>query len=129
MKQSFEELVVAIKKTLEKCPWAKEQTIEKHKEEILSEAEEIAEAIDKKDYENLKEELGDLFYDILFICAISEEKKLFTTKEVIDGVKDKLVRRKPWVFGNETVKSSEEAVKRWDEIKKKERFKNKELLQ
>ena len=121
MKQSFEELVDVVKKTLEKCPWAKEQTIEKHKDEILSEAKEIINAVDKKDYENLKEELGDLFYDILFICAIAEKEGLFTTKEVINGVKGKLIRRKPWVFGNETVKSSEEAVKRWNEIKKKEK--------
>ena len=62
--------------------------------------------------------------DLIFVCVIAEEKELFTIKDVVEGVNKKLIRRKPWVFGNETVKSKEESVKRWNEIKEEEKKRN-----
>ena len=122
MKNSFEALVEALRKSREKCPWANERKIKEHAHELVSEVNEVLVAIEKQDYKNLKEELGDLLMDLIFIGVIAEEKGLFTIKEMIDDVKQKLIRRKPWVFGNEKIKSKEEAVKRWNEVKEQEKY-------
>lgn len=121
MKGSFEELINVLKKSMEKDPWLKEQTIEKYKKEIIDEANEIVAAIDKKDFENLKEELGDLFWDVLVLCFIAEKKGLFKAKDVINDIKEKMVRRRPFVFGNEKVSSTKEAVEVWNKVKDKEK--------
>ncbi len=121
MKDSFMQLIEAIRKSREKCPWMKEQTLEKQKDEMLSEAKEVAEAIEKKDYENLREELGDLLYDTLHLIEIGTEMELFTAKEVFEEANAKIIRRKPWVFGDEKINTVEEAVARWQEIKKEEK--------
>ena len=117
MKDSFESLAQALRKSREKCPWANEIEIKEYVHELVSEVNEIISAVDKCDYKNLKEELGDLLMDLIFIGVIAEEKKLFTIKDMIEDVKQKLIRRKPWVFGNEKVTTKGEAVKRWNEIK------------
>ncbi|MDD5182319.1 MAG: MazG nucleotide pyrophosphohydrolase domain-containing protein [Candidatus Nanoarchaeia archaeon] len=121
MEKTFLELAKAIEQCMDKCPWNKEQTLDSMKEEPIKEAMEVKEAIEKKDYENLKEELGDLIYDTLNLATIAERKGLLTRKEVLQTIIDKLKRRKPWVFGNETVRDSAEAVRRWHEIKKQEK--------
>ena len=126
MKESFEALVEALKKNRRECPWAKEQEIDKYIDELTSELNEIKEAIKNKDYPNLKEELGDLLMDLLFVTIIAEEKRHFTTKEVIDEVKAKLIRRKPWIFGDETISNKEDAARRWNEIKAEEKKRRKE---
>jgi len=79
------------------------------------------------DYENLKEELGDLLYDLMHLVEIGVEEGLFTTKEVIEQVNAKLVRRKPWVFGDEKIETAEAAEKRWNEIKAEEKKAKKEF--
>ncbi len=119
--KEIEELVDIIKKTLEKCPWVKEQTINSLKDEPLNEARELKEAIEKKDFQNFEEEIGDLIYDSLLILSIAERDGITTQKKAIEKVIEKIKRRKPWVFGNENVKNSEEAVKRWFEIKNQEK--------
>lgn len=121
MKDSFEQLVNDIRKCRKECPWMKKQTLEKQKKEVLLEAQEVAEAIDKKDYGHLKEELGDLLYDTLHLIEIGVEKGFFTTKEVIEEVNAKIRRRKPWVFGDAKVKTAEEAAAMWNKIKQKEK--------
>jgi len=119
--KEFESLVSALKKSREKCPWSRDREIEEHIHELVKEAQEAFEATEKKDYENLKEELGDLLMDLVFISIIAEEKKLFSIKEIIEDVQKKLIRRKPWVFGNETVTTKEGAVARWNQIKEQEK--------
>lgn len=121
MEKSLKELIKIIKKTREKCPWTKRQTLEKQKKEIMGEVEEVAKAIERKDYTNLKEELGDLLHDTLLLIEICADKNLFTRKEVIQEIIQKMKRRKPWVFGDIKVKNREEAIKIWEEIKKKEK--------
>ncbi len=125
MKESYHELVEAIKKSREKCPWAKELEVEKMANELHDEVNEIIKAVENKDNDNLKEEIGDLIMDATHLALLCEEKGLFKAKEVLVGVKEKLVRRKPWVFGDMKVESTEEAVKVWNEIKKKEKELNK----
>lgn len=91
------------------------------KKELLSEAQEVAEAIDKKDYENLREELGDLLFDLLSIALIAEENKLFGAKRMLDDAAGKLIRRHPHVFGDKKASTPEEAKLLWLEEKEKEK--------
>ncbi|MBL7055920.1 hypothetical protein ISS07_03340 [Candidatus Woesearchaeota archaeon] len=120
MKDSFEELVTALKKSREKCPWSIEQEIEDFGVQLKNEVKEMDTAIKNKDYKNLKEELGDILMDLAYMAVLAEEKNLFTIKSMIEDVKKKLIRRKPWVYGDEKVKDSDDAVRRWNEIKKEE---------
>jgi tetrapyrrole methylase family protein / MazG family protein len=103
------------------CPWDKEQTLESLKKYIIEEAQEVSEAIDLKDWTNLKEELGDVLYNIIFMAKLAEKSKKFDMAEVIDGIYKKLVRRHPHIFGERKLKTSEEVKKAWQEIKKKEK--------
>lgn len=117
MKDFLESLLIQRKK----CPWAKNRSIEQQLPELESEIQEFKQAMAKNDLENMREEYGDILWDALFIGVIAEEKGLFSIKEAIQEVHAKLKRRKPWVFGNEKVKTAEEAVKRWHEIKAEEK--------
>ena len=117
MEKSFLDLYDAMKLNRRKCPWAKTQDLKRHVRELEKEVVELKQAIDKKDVENMREEIGDVFWDLMFISVIAEEEGLFTLKNSLDEVSEKIKRRKPWVFGSETVSSREEAIKRWFEQK------------
>lgn len=121
MKERFEKLVKINKKLRKECPWDKEQDFDSLKSTLLNEANEVIEAIEKKDYENLKEELGDLLHNILFISNIAEEKGLFTMKDVIEDVEAKLIRRHPHIFGDAKAKTPEEVMKIWKKTKEAEK--------
>ncbi|HEY5974951.1 MAG TPA: nucleoside triphosphate pyrophosphohydrolase [Geobacteraceae bacterium] len=103
------------------CPWDAEQSHESLKRYLLEECYEVIEAIDNKDYELLKEELGDLMLQPLFHSAIAEERGAFTIDDVLDTLADKLVRRHPHVFGDQVVKSADEQIANWEKIKKEEK--------
>ena len=113
----FEKLWDIMKQLREECPWDKEQTHDSIKAATLEEAHEVIEAIDLKDYEELKTELGDLLLHIVFHSAIAEENKTFSINDVIDSITDKLIRRHPHVFGDVKVNGTKEVVKNWEEIK------------
>ncbi|MBI3032941.1 nucleotide pyrophosphohydrolase [Candidatus Woesearchaeota archaeon] len=126
MKESFESFVKKVEQLHglhdhEGCLWDKEQTIESMKKYILEEAEEIAEAIDKKDYDELREELGDLLLNITHICTLAKQQSLFSYKDVIKQVEEKIVRRHPHVFGNATFGSLEEIKAHWKKTKAEEK--------
>jgi len=123
MKHSFENLVKVEKRLRKECPWDKKQDFESVKGNILDEAKEVIEAIEKKDYENLKEELGDLLHNILFVSNIAEEKDLFKIQEVVEGITEKLVRRHPHIFSDKKASTPEEVLKIWEETKKEEKRK------
>lgn len=125
IKELFESLVLNRKK----CPWARKQSLEAHFKELELEVQELKQAVEKNDVANMREEMGDVFLDLLFVGIIAEEKGLFSLKDVLKEAHEKIVRRKPWVFGNEVIASEEDAVKRWYEIKaveKSEREKNRD---
>jgi len=127
MEKALKELFDSLVLNRKTCPWAGQQDLDKQVKELISETKELKQAIEKNDVENMREEIGDVFWDLLFIGVIAEEKGLFTLKEALEEAHTKLKRRKPWVFGNEKVASREEAIKRWGEIKEEEkRAKNKE---
>jgi tetrapyrrole methylase family protein/MazG family protein len=102
------------------CPWDKEQTRESLKPFILEEAYELIEAIDENDPEKIKEELGDLLFQIVFQCQIAKEKNQFQISDVIEKIMKKMVARHPHVFGEADYKTTDEVLVHWEEQKKLE---------
>lgn len=103
------------------CPWDIEQTHESIRRNLLEEAYEVCEAIDDKDPDHLKEELGDLMMQVLFHSRIEEEKGVFSLDDVADAAVKKLIFRHPHVFGDVSVSDSSEVLVNWDELKRKEK--------
>jgi MazG family protein len=113
----FSEFVEIVEKLRKECPWDREQTNESIKAATIEEAYEVVEAIEKKNYEDLKSELGDLLLHVVFHTIIASETQNFTIEDVIKSIQDKLIRRHPHVFGDVAVSGAEEVKKNWEEIK------------
>lgn len=105
------------------CPWDREQTFESLKKHLKSEADEVFQAVDKGDMENLCEELGDVLFQVMINSQIASEKGQFTIEDVIDGICRKMVRRHPHVFGDVKIHSAEEGAALWNQIKMQEKAK------
>ena len=105
------------------CPWDKEQDFKSIASCSIEEAYEVADAIEREDFNDLKEELGDLFFQIIFHSGMAEEKKLFNFDEVVKELNDKLIRRHPHVFDKKQEMSASESLEIWEKEKKKEREK------
>jgi tetrapyrrole methylase family protein/MazG family protein len=103
------------------CPWDREQTPESLKPSLIEECYEVIEALDDGSPDKVKEELGDLLFQIIFHARIAEEKGAFTIQDVIGMIVEKMIRRHPHVFGDEKVSTSGEVLANWEEIKKKEK--------
>ena len=121
--KELQELIALIKKlrSPEGCPWDRKQKPQDIGKYVLDEAYEVADALDAKDPQALKEELGDLLFQILFLAEMEAELNQFSLADVMAGIKEKMIRRHPHVFGDVTVNSVEEVKDNWQEIKKKER--------
>ena len=105
------------------CPWDKEQDFKSIASCSIEEAYEVADAIEREDFNDLKEELGDLFFQIIFHSGMAEEEKLFNFEEVVKELNDKLIRRHPHVFDKKQEMSASESLEIWEKEKKKEREK------
>ena len=103
------------------CPWDIEQTFETIAPFTIEEAYEVHEAISNHNYDNLKDELGDLLLQIVFHSKIAEELQLFCFDEVVESICEKMVERHPHVFGHEKIKTVDEQLASWEDIKAKER--------
>ena len=130
MKKSFEELVKLAEylRSPEGCPWDREQNLQSLKPLVIEEAFEVVEAIESDKSDQIVEELGDLFYQIIFASQISSEENKFNIDDVLDALHNKLVRRHPHVFGEHKAKNESEALKRWHTEKEKENIRGKSLL-
>ncbi len=102
-----------------RCPWDAEQTHESVRQCFIEEVYEAIDAINRKDPDNLCEELGDVFFQVLFHAEMAKEEGAFTLDDVINGVCRKLIVRHPHVFGDAAVSNSAEVLKNWDKIKQK----------
>ena len=123
MKDSFDELVKIMQKLRKECPWDKEQTIESFKKDILGEIKELSDAVDKKDYENLKEEIGDVMISLIALSVVVKEKGYFDINDSIKEAIEKMIRRHPHVFGNKKAKNANEALKLFYKAKEQEKRK------
>ena len=103
------------------CPWDREQTMRSLRPFVLEEAYELVEAIGGGEKDSIREELGDLLLEIVFVNQIAVEEDLFRMEDVIRGIHDKLVRRHPHVFEKERVSTANKALERWEEIKEREK--------
>ena len=104
------------------CPWDIEQTLESLSRCVIEEAYEVSDAIAKKDYGNLKEELGDVLLQVIFQAEIANELKLFNFDEIVDTLNKKLIRRHPHVFKDAPKPlSAQEQTQAWDAIKAQEK--------
>jgi tetrapyrrole methylase family protein/MazG family protein len=103
------------------CPWDKEQTRESLKPMLIEEAYEVLEALDGGSPAELKEELGDLLFQVIFHARIAEEKGEFSLADIIDRLHEKMIRRHPHVFGNADLKTAHEVLKNWEDIKAAEK--------
>jgi len=113
----FEEFVDIVKRLRIECPWDREQTNESIKAATIEEVYEVVEAIDNKDFDELKKELGDLLLHVIFHSVIAEGDNKFKLEEVIDFIRIKLIRRHPHVFSEVEVSGPEEVKKNWETIK------------
>jgi MazG family protein len=103
------------------CPWDREQTFDSIKPYTLEETYEVMDAIDRRDFRGLAEELGDLALQVVFYAQMAEEEGHFSISDALDAINEKLVRRHPHVFGDGDAKTPEQVLKRWDEIKAEEK--------
>jgi MazG family protein len=103
------------------CPWDREQTFESIAPYTLEEAYEVADAIDRRDPDALRSELGDLLFQVVFHARMAEERGWFDFPDVAQAIHDKLVRRHPHVFGDVRIESQEELTKLWENAKALER--------
>lgn len=102
------------------CPWDKEQTRESLKPFIVEEAYEVLEAIDGGNPEALKEELGDLLFQVVFQAQLAKEEGQFDMSDVLNKIGKKMIARHPHVFDKADLKTSEEVLVHWEEQKKRE---------
>jgi len=103
------------------CPWDREQTPESLKPFLIEECYEVLDALDEGAPDKVRDELGDLLFQIIFHARLAEEKGAFTITDVISAIMEKMTRRHPHVFGEEKVSTSGEVLANWEEIKKKEK--------
>ncbi len=102
------------------CPWDREQTRQSLKPFLIEEAYELLEAIEEDDPVKIKEELGDLLFQIVFHARIAGEKGEFDIQDVIEAISGKMVSRHPHVFGGKRLRTADEVLDRWDEHKRQE---------
>nr|WP_302650453.1 nucleoside triphosphate pyrophosphohydrolase [uncultured Agathobaculum sp.] len=122
-KYNFNDLlrIMEILRAPDGCMWDREQDHQSIRRNFIEETYEVCEAIDEQDPEHLKEELGDVLLQVVFHAQMEKEKGVFDIEDVADGVCKKLIYRHPHIFGTVEVGSSEEILRNWDELKRKEK--------
>ena len=120
----LKELIITFRKLrdpLSGCPWDKEQDFKSIASSAIEESYEVADAIEREDFEDLKAELGDLLFQIIFHAEMAKEKNLFSLEDIVDELNAKLIRRHPHVFDDGSVKDAKDSLRIWEDIKAEER--------
>ena len=124
-KEAIERLAEIISLLRRECPWDRVQTHETLRKSMIEEAYEVVEAINNKDMPNLREELGDVLLQVVFHAKLAEESGKFDLKDLINEECEKMIRRHPHVFLQETqnnsIKSIDKVLEKWENIKVKEK--------
>jgi len=103
------------------CPWDREQTFDTIKPFLLEETYEVMEAIDARDWPELTGELGDLLLQSVFFSQLAAEQNLFSIADALDAINEKLIRRHPHVFGEQTAQTAGDVRRIWGEVKTEEK--------
>jgi len=121
--QKFDRLVaiMARLRAPDGCPWDLEQNFDSIRKYTLEETYEVLDAIDRRDFDDLRDELGDFLLQAVFYAQMASEEKHFGIGDCLDAINEKLVRRHPHIFGDGDAKTEGEVLKRWNEIKAEER--------
>lgn len=114
-------IMKALRTPVTGCPWDLEQTFGSIAPYTIEEAYEVADAIEREDMMNLREELGDLLLQVIYHSQIAEERGLFSLDDVVAGISSKMIRRHPHVFGDEAARNAKLAKGFWEDIKAKEK--------
>jgi ATP diphosphatase len=115
------EIMAALRTPATGCPWDLEQNFSTIAPYTIEEAYEVADAIERRDFDDLRDELGDLLLQVVFHARIAEEARLFEFGDVVQAITEKLVRRHPHVFGNAGRLDTEAVNASWDRIKAQEK--------
>lgn len=120
---AFPRIVAVMRRLLGEggCPWDREQTFHTMRPFVIEEAHEVVDAIDRNSPDELREELGDLLMQIVFLAELAKKEGWFGPDDVVDAISDKMVHRHPHVFEDVLVESSAEVLNRWEAGKAKER--------
>lgn len=120
---TFEKLVeiLDILRSEKGCPWDKEQDEKTIVSYFLEEVYEAIDAVISGDSQSLKEELGDVLMEVVFLSRIFKEKNEFTIQDVLEGINQKMIRRHPHVFGSHPIGNSDEVISLWNRQKKNEK--------
>ncbi len=123
MKRSFDELVQLMTRLRAPggCPWDREQTYADLRPFVIEEAYEVVDAIDRDDRGSLREEIGDLLLESVFLAEIAREEGSFDIYDSVTAIHDKLVRRHPHVFGEAEAKDADAVLNNWEKLKSAER--------
>jgi MazG family protein len=117
------EIMAALRNPNGGCPWDLEQDFDSIRHYTIEEAYEVADAIERKDFNDLREELGDLLLQPVFHAQMAAEAGLFDFGDVVQAITEKLIRRHPHVFGEQAARDAGGAKARWDDVKEDERAK------
>jgi MazG family protein len=120
--------IMSILRSVDGCPWDKEQTPETLRPYLLEETYEVLAAMDLGDPDDVRQELGDLLLQIVFLSDIYAERGTFNFSDVADSISNKLIRRHPHVFGDSNEKNLEKLNQQWEAIKQSEMKKKPESL-
>lgn len=115
------EIMAALRTPVTGCPWDLEQTFETIAPYTIEEAYEVADAIERRDLADLKDELGDLLLQVVYHSRLAEEQGAFSFGDVVEAVTKKMIRRHPHVFGDGTARDPSAVKATWDQLKAEER--------
>ncbi len=118
--KKFDDLVEIIRILRKECPWDRKQTHDSIKDNLIEEAYEAVEAIDEKDFDELKKELGDVLLHVVFHSRMATEEDHFSIEDVVYSIQEKLIRRHPHVFGDAIADDEQQVAENWETIKIKE---------
>jgi MazG family protein len=102
------------------CPWDREQSFDTIKKFTVEETYEVLDAIDRRDWEGLREELGDFILQAVFYAQMASEENRFSIGDCLDAINEKLIRRHPHIFGEETARTGDDVLKLWEAVKTEE---------
>jgi len=114
--QKLQDIIAALRSP-DGCPWDRKQTAQSFKSYLIEEVHELLEAIDSDDPQLIREELGDMFFQITFLARLYEEKGLFTVADAIQSISEKMIHRHPHVFTDQEVESEEAQRRLWNKLK------------
>ena len=118
--KAIERLLDIMDNLRENCPWDRKQTFQSLRHLTIEETYELGDAILENDYEEIKQELGDLLLHIIFYAKIGSEQKAFDIADIANLISDKLIIRHPHIYGTVNVTDADEVINNWETIKLKE---------